>query len=143
MAVASILKDKGRDVATIEPDASLQDAANMLAARRIGALVVTDFAGRVTGILSERDIVRAAARSGCDAFREPVSAHMTREVVTCQAGDSVERLMEMMTAGRMRHLPVVQDGKLAGIISIGDVVKRRIAEAELEAESLKAYIASG
>lgn len=143
MTVASILKDKGHDVATIAPDATLQDAVNMLAARKIGALVVTDFAGRVAGILSERDIVRAAARSGCDALKEPVSAHMTREVVTCQPSDGVDRLMEMMTSGRMRHLPVVHDGKLDGIISIGDVVKRRIAEAELEAESLKAYIASG
>ncbi len=143
MAVAMILKDKGRDVTTIAPDASLQDAVNMLAARRIGAIVVTDFAGRVAGILSERDIVRATARSGCDALNEPVGAHMTRDVVTCSPDDSVERLMEMMTAGRMRHLPVVEDGKLAGIISIGDVVKRRIADAELETESLKAYIASG
>ena len=143
MTVSSILKDKGRDVATIAPEASLQDAVNMLAAKKIGAIVVTDFAGRVAGILSERDIVRAASRSGCDALMEPVSAHMTREVVTCQAADSVERLMEMMTSGRMRHLPVVEDGKLAGIVSIGDVVKRRIADAELEAESLKAYIASG
>lgn len=143
MTVASILKDKGREVATIAPDATLQDAVTMLAARKIGAVVVTDFAQRVAGILSERDIVRATARSGCDALNEPVSAHMTREVVTCQAGDSTERLMEMMTSGRMRHLPVVEDGKLAGIVSIGDVVKRRIADAELEAESLKAYIASG
>ncbi|MEQ8747559.1 CBS domain-containing protein [Pyruvatibacter sp.] len=143
MTVSSILKDKGRDVATITPEATLQDAVNMLAARRIGAIVVTDFADRVAGILSERDIVRAAGRNGGDALTEPVSAHMTREVVTCAVDDSTEKLMEMMTAGRMRHLPVVQDGKLVGIISIGDVVKRRIADAELEAESLKAYIASG
>lgn len=143
MTVSSILKDKGREVATIAPEASLQDAVNVLAAKRIGAVVVTDFAGRVAGILSERDIVRATSRNGCDALKEPVSAYMTREVVTCQAGDSVERLMEMMTSGRMRHLPVVEDGQIAGIISIGDVVKRRIADAELEAESLKAYIASG
>ena len=143
MTVSSILKDKGREVATISPDATLQDAAGVLAERRIGAVVVTDFAGRVAGILSERDIVRATAGSGCDALKEPVAAYMTREVVTCTAADTSERLMEMMTYGRMRHLPVVEDGKLAGIISIGDVVKRRIADAELEAESLKAYIASG
>jgi len=143
MTVARILKDKGRDVATIAPEETLQDAVNMLSARRIGALVVTDFAGRVAGILSERDIVRAACRNGGEALGEPVSAHMTREVVTCGNDDSIGRLMEIMTAGRMRHLPVVEDGVLAGIISIGDVVKRRIAEAELEAESLKAYIASG
>ncbi|GAA6154601.1 CBS domain-containing protein [Pyruvatibacter sp. HU-CL02332] len=143
MTVSSILKDKGRDVATITPEASLQEAVNMLAAKRIGAIVVTDFAQRVSGILSERDIVRATSSSGCDALKESVSAHMTREVVTCSLQDSTERLMEMMTAGRMRHLPVTEDGKLTGIISIGDVVKRRIADAELEAESLKAYIASG
>ncbi len=143
MTVSSILKDKGRDVATITPEATLQDAVNMLAARRIGAIVVTDQAGQVVGILSERDIVRAAGRSGGNALSEPVSAHMTRDVVTCDVDYSTERLMEMMTSGRMRHLPVVSDGKLSGIISIGDVVKRRIADAELEAESLKAYIASG
>lgn len=143
MTVTSILKDKGRDVTTITPEASLQDAVNMLADKRIGAIVVTDFASRVAGILSERDIVRATARSGCDALKEAVSTHMTREVVTCAMQDSTEQLMETMTAGRMRHLPVVEEGKLAGIISIGDVVKRRIADAELEAESLKAYIASG
>ena len=143
MTVSSIINDKGGDVATISPESSLQDAVNMLVERRIGAIVVTDFAGRVAGILSERDIVRAAGRSGGNALSEAVSAHMTREVVTCKMDDSTEVLMEMMTSGRMRHLPVVNDGKLAGIISIGDVVKRRIADAELEAESLKAYIASG
>jgi len=143
MTVSSILKDKGGDVATIKPEASLQEAVRLLADKRIGAVVVTDFADRVAGILSERDIVRATAANGCDALKEQVSAYMTREVVTCQPADSTERLMEMMTAGRMRHLPVLNDGKLTGIISIGDVVKRRIADAELEAESLKAYIASG
>ncbi|MEO0962838.1 MAG: CBS domain-containing protein, partial [Pseudomonadota bacterium] len=115
MTVSSILKDKGRDVATITPEATLQDAVNMLAERRIGAIVVTDFAQRVSGILSERDIVRATSSSGCDALKEPVSSHMTREVVTCSLQDSTERLMEMMmpvslpssVTGRCRIRPAV------------------------------------
>ena len=123
MTVKAILSHKGHDVATIEPAATLAAAAQLLAERRIGALVVTGADRRIVGILSERDIVRALAQQGARVLDTPVSEVMTRKVVTCIENETLQDLMERMTAGKFRHLPVVEQGRLVGIISIGDVVK--------------------
>ena len=140
MTVARILAEKGSSVVTIQPHRSLDEAIHLLAEKRIGAVVVAEADGAVLGILSERDIMRALAASGAAAFDAPVANHMTAEVVTCQRGASVEDLMQLMTEGRFRHVPVVEDGKLAGLISIGDVVKRRIAAVEAEHQAMRDYI---
>ncbi len=142
MTVKAILSRKGRDVATIAPTANLSDAVKLLAERRIGALVVTGPDNRVAGILSERDIVRALAARGPDALQETVASVMTRKVSTCSESDTVALLMERMTDGKFRHLPVVEQGRLAGIISIGDVVKLRVEEIEGETNALREYIAT-
>lgn len=138
--VRHILDRKGRDVATISPKASLADAVHMLADRRIGAVVVSSGDRSIAGILSERDIVRAVARLGAGALDSSVADTMTAKVVTCAETDSIGDLMERMTEGKFRHLPVVDAGKLVGIISIGDVVKSRVAEMEHEQSALKDYI---
>jgi CBS domain-containing protein len=143
MLVKHILRDKGRDVVSISPGATLAEAAHMLAGKRIGALVVRNSGGDIAGILSERDIVRALAQDSVKALAHTVSVHMTSEVETCCETDTVEELMETMTHRRLRHLPVVEAGRLAGIVSIGDVVKTRIAETVREAESLREYIGAG
>jgi CBS domain-containing protein len=143
MQVRSILRDKGREVVTIASDATISEAARLLARRRIGAVVVRTRDGSVAGILSERDIVRAVADDSFAALGQTVSAHMTRAISTCCESDTVEELMEQMTRGRFRHVPVVEDDQLRGIISIGDVVKSRIEETVREAESLREYIAAG
>lgn len=143
MNVARILKDKGRNVATLLPDATIRDCVKLLAEKKIGAAVVCNAERKVEGIISERDIVRILALHGGDILNEPVSKHMTRDVMTCDERDSVTWLMEVMTARRFRHLPVVDNGRLSGIVSIGDVVKQRIALAELEAASMREYIATG
>jgi CBS domain-containing protein len=140
MLVKHILGDKGREVIAILSDASLSEAAQLLARKRIGAVVVRDEAGGLAGILSERDVVRAVAEESVAALARPVSAYMTRAVATCNEQDSVEDLMEMMTVGRFRHVPVVIGDRIAGIVSIGDVVKTRIAETVQEAASLREYI---
>ena len=142
MNVEVILKEKGGDIISISPTASISDAAALLSGRKIGALVVTDGTS-LSGILSERDIVRAIVTDGAAALGEPVSHFMTENVVTCSRDDTTLRLMDLMTGGRFRHLPVVEDGQVIGLISIGDVVKARISETEMEAEQLKMYIASG
>ena len=142
MTVRAILSRKGRDVSTIAPTASLSEAVKLLAERRIGAVVVTGPDTRVAGILSERDIVRALSERGPDALQDNVAAVMTRKVSTCQESETVAVLMEKMTAGKFRHLPVVEQGRLVGIVSIGDVVKRKIEETEQEAIALREYIAS-
>ena len=126
MIVKSIIDTKGGDVVTMEPSASLDAAAKLLAERRIGAVVVLGADDRVVGILSERDIVRAIAERGAAAMQEQVSQVMTRKVVTCTLDETIHSIMERMTAGKFRHVPVIDQGKLAGIISIGDVVKHRI-----------------
>src|SRR5712692_5956815 len=131
MTVRAILDLKGRDVTTITPHMTLGDAASLLSQHKIGALVVTGADRRVTGILSERDIVKAVSAGGA-ALEEKVAARMTREVITCGPQDTMAELMGHMTAGRFRHLPVVENGRLVGIISIGDVVKHRLAEMERE-----------
>ena len=140
MTVRAILDLKGRDVTTIVPDKTLGDAASLLSQHKIGALVVTGADRRVTGILSERDIVKAVSASGAAALEEKIAARMTREVVTCGPHDTMAELMGRMTAGRFRHLPVVENGRLVGIISIGDVVKHRLAEMERESSALRDYI---
>ena len=141
MTVAAILSGKGREVTTIVADTSIKNAVQILAERRIGAIVVVDALRRILGIVSERDIVRALARSGPQGLDGPVSAIMTTEVVTCAEIDTINQVMQRMTDGRFRHLPVVEDGHLAGIISIGDVVKVRIEQVEREADEMRAYIA--
>lgn len=142
MTVRSILEQKGRDVVTLEPDATLARAAQLLGARRIGAVVVTDAERRIVGILSERDIVRMIGETGAEALVLTVDRVMTAKVSTCHEGHTINDVMELMTRGRFRHLPVEKDGKLAGIISIGDVVKGRIEEVEREAEQIREYIAT-
>lgn len=143
MNVATILKAKGADVATVTADATLHDVAQLLAEKRIGAVVVVDGPGRVSGILSERDLVRAIAQRGPACLTEPASRTMTKDVVTCAPGDTVDGVMSIMTRGRFRHVPVLDNGRLAGIVSIGDAVKHHIAEVELEANSLKTYVLAG
>ena len=140
MNVTTILSTKGSDVATIAPNATVAEAAQVMSDRKIGALVITGAGSRITGIVSERDIVRALAKHGAGALQLPLNDVMTRKVVTCGPGDSVANLMEQMTDGKFRHLPVVDSDKLAGIISIGDVVKSRLAELELEQSALRDYI---
>lgn len=142
MLVAQILKDKGDQVFTCAPGDSLQDAARALHERRVGAMVVCD-ADRVVGILSERDVVAAVAKDGSGCLTKPVSAYMTADVQFARPADAIDSLMERMTERRIRHLPVLNDDRLAGIVSIGDVVKVKITETVIEAESLKAYIVSG
>ncbi len=140
MLVKHILSDKGRDVVGIASDATLSEAAQLLARKRIGAIVVRGESGALAGILSERDVVRAVADESVGALARPVSAYMTRAVATCGEQDSIEDLMEMMTIGRFRHVPVVENERVTGMISIGDVVKTRIAETVQEAASLREYI---
>jgi CBS domain-containing protein len=143
MHVASILKVKGQAVETVRVDATLMTAAKRLSSKRIGAVVVTDKSDQIAGIVSERDIVHTLAKEGVACLDWPVSEIMTRDVLTCTAGDTIDELMSRMTARRCRHLPVVADGGLAGIISIGDVVKHHIAEVEMEAMAMRDYIATG
>jgi len=142
MNVKAILAAKGGDIASVEPTADLAAAARLLAARRIGALVIRGAGERVAGILSERDIVRALAERGAEALGLPVAQVMTREVETCGENDSVASLMGRMTVGKFRHMPVVEQGRLIGLISIGDVVKQRVEEFERESEAMRDYIRS-
>lgn len=142
MIVSRILSLKGRDVATIEPHRSLSEAAKVLAERRIGALLIIDGQQPVSGIISERDIVRAVATQGAAALEQPVSRFMTEKVLTCTGETPINDIMEMMTEQKFRHVPVVENGRLVGIISIGDVVKLRVEEIEAEAQAIKEYIAT-
>jgi len=143
MQVRHILRDKGREVVTILSDATLSEAARLLASKRIGAVVVRDRDGSLAGMLSERDIVRALAQASVSALPQTVSKYMTHAVATCCETDSVDEIMEMMTRGRFRHVPVVDEDRITGIVSIGDIVKSRIAETVQEAQSLREYIAAG
>ncbi len=140
MNVKTILAAKGGDTVSIEPTADLAAAAQLLSARGIGALVILGAGGRLAGILSERDIVRAISEHGAAALKLPVSQVMTRNVATCGEDDSIASIMERMTAGKFRHLPVVAQGQLIGLVSIGDVVKQRVGEIEQESEQLRDYI---
>jgi len=140
MTVKAILAVKGTEVLTIEPTTNLAAAAKVLAERKIGALVVTGPDRRVIGIVSERDIVQDLAAHGAASLDLPLTEVMTRKVMTCSASDTISSVMERMTAGKFRHLPVVEQGRLVGIISIGDVVKHRLHEMEQEQSALRDYI---
>ncbi len=142
MNVEHILSEKGRHVVTIAPQASLMEAARMLSEKRIGAVVVSDAGHPVLGILSERDIARAVAADGAGALDQPVSRYMTEKVVTCTARSAINDLMGTMTNGKFRHVPIVEGERLVGIVSIGDVVKFRLAEIEGESRALRDYIAT-
>jgi CBS domain-containing protein len=139
MTVRSILDTKGHDILSVEPDTKLSAAIKMLGERKIGAVLVMS-QGKVDGILSERDIVRVLAERGARVLDEPVNDVMTRKVVSCRQSDTVGGIMEMMTLGKFRHLPVIEDGRVVGLISIGDVVKWRVQEYEREQEALRDYI---
>lgn len=142
MQVRDVLRHKGRGVATVSPAVTIAELLVRLAESNVGAMVVTSESGSVRGIVSERDVVRALRRMGSDLLDEPVSAIMTSAVTTTTPDDSVESLARIMTESRIRHLPVLEDGRLAGIVSIGDVVKSRIDQLESERESLIGYIQS-
>ena len=141
MLVSQILKAKGDLVFTVSPAETIQSAAALLHNRRVGALVVLDPEDRVVGIVSERDLVRAVGVDGAAALTRPVSACMTAEVLFAGPEDMVDALLGRMTDRRVRHLPVIRDGRLVGLVSIGDLVKAKIADAEAEADGLKHYIA--
>jgi CBS domain-containing protein len=143
MNVAMILKAKGRAVTTARPDATLLDVSAKLAAKKIGALVIVGEQGRVVGIISERDVIRAIGEKGAAALSAPVSEFMTRHVVSAQESQTIDEIMSTMTQGRFRHLPIIEDDALVGIISIGDVVKHHIAEVELEVSAMRGYLATG
>ena len=140
MNVKAILAAKGDDIVSIEPTADLTAATKLLTAHRIGAVVIRGAGGRLAGILSERDIMRALAENGPEALTLPVGQVMTRDIETCGEDDTVASIMERMTAGRFRHMPVIANGKLVGLISIGDVVKQRVDEIERESEAMRDYI---
>ncbi|MHB0766885.1 CBS domain-containing protein [Bradyrhizobium sp. 5.13L] len=139
MTVRSILNTKGHQIMSVEPDVKLSAAIRLLAEKKIGAVLVMN-QSRLEGILSERDIVRVLGERGAGVLEAPVSEVMTRKVVTCKEADTVAELMEMMTTGKFRHLPVIDNGKVVGLISIGDIVKRRVQEYEAEQEALRDYI---
>ena len=143
MRIDGVLRAKGAEVISVAPDATLQGAAGLLRQHRIGALLVIGSDDQVTGIISERDIVNAVAEHGPEALVQRVDEVMSTEVVTCSPKDTVEHLMAVMTERRFRHLPVISDGALVGIVSIGDVVKRRLAEVSDEAKALQDYITLG
>ena len=143
MLIAQILAGKGREVVSTRPDATIAEVAGLLKARRIGAVVVTDADGALCGIISERDLARGLADHGADLLQMRVRDLMTAEVSTCAPDDGLDKLMQQMTEGRFRHLPVIQDGRMIGIISIGDVVKHRLQELEAETHLLHDYISGG
>lgn len=140
MTVSTILGEKGREAVTIEPGASLADAAKLLAEKRIGAVLILGADRRLVGIISERDIVQALAARGAAALDEQVSQSMTRRVETCNESETVGSIMERMTNGKFRHVPVVEQGRVVGIVSIGDVVKHRLQDMERESAAMRDYI---
>ena len=139
MTVRAILDTKGHHILSVEPEARLSAAVKILGERKIGAVLVMS-GGRLEGILSERDIVRVLGERGAGVLDEPVNAVMTRKVITCRQNDTVAAIMEMMTLGKFRHLPVLEGDKVVGLISIGDIVKWRVREYEMEQEALRDYI---
>jgi CBS domain-containing protein len=143
MLVSGLLDSKGSDVITATPDATVADVVALLAEHRIGAVVVSTDGRRIDGVVSERDIVRALAERGAASLDEPVSTIMTTQVYICEPSSTVEQLMELMTRRRIRHVPVVVDDAVSGIVSIGDVVKDRMSELETETHVLHEYIAHG
>lgn len=143
MTIGSILHGKPHRLISVAPDESLQAATEALTRERIGALLVLKAGGDIAGIISERDIVRAVGLQGADVLSHPVAELMTKDVICCAPEDTVDRAMAMMTERRFRHLPVREDGKIIAMISIGDVVKQKVEEAEAESQSLREYIARG
>ncbi len=143
MNVAQILKAKGRDVTTARPQTPLKDVAETLAIKKIGAIVILNETGRVAGILSERDLVRVIAERGPNAMILTASDVMTHNVVTCDLNSTLDELMELMTSGRFRHVPVVEHNALVGLVSIGDVVKFHIADMALEVTAMRSYLTTG
>jgi CBS domain-containing protein len=139
MTVRSILNTKGHQIVSVEPDAKLTAAIKLLGEKKIGAVLVMN-QSRLEGILSERDIVRVLGERGAGVLEEPVSEVMTRKVVSCKETDTVAEIMETMTTGKFRHLPVMENNKVVGLISIGDIVKWRVREYETEQEALRDYI---
>ena len=139
MTVRSILNTKGHQILSVEPDAKMSAAIKLLGEKKIGAVLVMN-QSRIEGILSERDIVRVLGEKGASALDTPVGDVMTRKVVSCRQNDTVAAIMEMMTNGKFRHLPVVEGERVVGLISIGDVVKWRVREYENEQEALRQYI---
>jgi CBS domain-containing protein len=141
MNVEQLLGDKGREVISVQPHRTLAEVISTLTEKRIGAVAVMGADGALVGILSERDIIRALGERGAAALESPVSRAMTAKVVTCRTQTSIDELMELMTSGRFRHVPVVEDGRVVGMVSIGDVVKHRVAAIEAESRAMRDYIA--
>ena len=142
MTIARILDEKGRDVFTTQPHRTLKEVVELLAAKGVGAVVVSDASLSVLGILSERDVVRVIARHGASALEHPVSRYMTPKVITVTRDDTIDHVMETMTDGRFRHVPVVDGSRLIGIVSIGDVVRRHVNALDSERQALREYIAT-
>jgi CBS domain-containing protein len=140
MYVSALLENKGANVITAAPNTTIDKAVALLAENKIGVLVISADGKSVDGILSERDIVRALAEQGNDIGNADAATLMSRDVVSCAPGDTIESLMGLMTERRIRHLPVLENGKLAGIVSIGDIVKHRLAEIESEADALRQHV---
>jgi CBS domain-containing protein len=138
--VSAVLKGKGQNVVTVGPTQDIATLVALLTEHRIGAVPVVDAAGRVVGIVSERDVVNGMAKYRDEILHLPVERLMTRQVKTCKPEDAIVELMEVMTRSRIRHLPVIENGALAGIVSIGDVVKQRLDEAQFEVEAMRSYI---
>lgn len=143
MRVADLLRTKGSEVATVPPRVSVTGLLEDLARYNVGALVVVDETGQLVGIVSERDVVRRLNERGAELLTAPVEEIMTTQVVTCEPGEGVDNLAAVMTERRIRHMPVVEDGRLVGLVSIGDVVKSRIEQLESDREQLESYIAQG
>jgi CBS domain-containing protein len=143
MNIEAVLRAKGRQVETVTPEATVLDVCQRMRSKNIGALVVTRDGQRIDGLISERDIVSGLAREGVEALRKPAGHLMTRSVITCSPDDHLTKVMAIITHRRVRHLPVVVDGKLAGIVSIGDLMKTRLEEVELEANVLRDVYLAG
>jgi len=142
MIIDQILNDKGREIISVKADCTLEDAARTLDVKRIGAVVALGEGGEIVGVLSERDIVRHVARNGQNALRMQVGDAMTRDVITIESSTNVDDALQLMTDRRIRHLPVFRNERLVGVISIGDLVKWKIADAEAEAEAMKSYLSA-
>ena len=142
MSVARMLEGKPKNIISAKPDDKISSVVALLAKHRIGAVIISDDSNAVKGIISERDIVRDIARNGANVLDMPVGDCMTSKVVSCTSDDTIDHVMELMTANRFRHMPVIDGGKLLGIISIGDVVKSKIEQAERDAQDMRDYIAS-
>ena len=142
MTIASILGSKGRDLFRLSPNSSLRDVVQLLSDQKIGVVLLME-GDALEGILSERDVVKALSSCGSAALDEPARAYMTGNVIACSESDTIVTVMTRMTEGRFRHMPVVADGKVVGLVSIGDVVKSRIEETQREVEDMRAYIAAG